>query len=225
MSLIVSPLHAGEVEAYFANREGLKQLSRENNVQAHREFMRALEQAPLSAAVQLNLGYSFILNEEWDKAEQTFRGALSLLGDEQSRDARFQALFNIGVAASHQKKLDAALSAYQAALEIDPENKDVKTNIELLWQGQGGGGDGESKDKDQENKDKDQRGRPKDDPSQDEKQKNQEKKKQQPKPFESQELRQEDVKRILDEIKNQEQNIRANEYERKGKDVPKGKDW
>ena len=54
---------------------------------------------------------------------------------------------------------------------------------------------------------------------------NEEKKKKKPQPFKSKELTKDDVRKILEEIKNQEQKIRAEVYEGKGKSQPRDKDW
>ena len=51
-----------------------------------------------------------------------------------------------------------------------------------------------------------------------------EKKKEKPK-FDSQNLTKEDVRKILEELKSQEQKIRAKEYGTKGKESSSDKDW
>ena len=205
------------VTAYNRNREGIGSFNRKNYFQAYQKFTKALEDDPLNPQIQLNLGRVFEENEQFDKAEQTYRAAVQLLPKDST--LRFEALFNWAGTLAKLKRIDEALMAYQMALEMDPDSIEVKTNIELLWQG-GGGGEGDSKDKKEQSKDgKDkQHGQP-EQPKDD---KDQQKK---PKPFESQELSPEDMKRILDEIKNQEQNIRAQDYEKGAREMPKDKDW
>ena len=133
-------------------------------------------------------------------------------------------MFNLAIVLTKQKKIGEALAAYQACLDIQPDSKEVKTNIELLWQG--GGGEGEDKDdkKDPKGKGKDKKEGPGDDKDQP-KEKGEPQQKKQPKSFESKELTDGDVKKILDEVKNQENAIRAQEYERNLKEAPRGKDW
>jgi tetratricopeptide (TPR) repeat protein len=221
--LISIPASAATWPAYLHNRTGLKHLGDKAYYPAYQEFLKALESDPLNPDVQMNLGLTFEANEEYGKAEQAYRGALELVPEKSP--LRFEALFNLAGALAKQKKIDAALAAYQACLEINPDSIEVKTNIELLWQGGQGQGKGDQDDKNQkkgqDNKDQDQkRGRQseKDQPEQ-------QPRKQQPKPFQSQDLSKEDVKRILDEIKNQEQAIRAEEYQKGPKEAPRGKDW
>jgi len=141
---------------------------------------------------------------------------------------RFSVLFNLAGVLGKQQKIGEALEAYQECLGMAPESKEVKTNIELLWQGGGGGGGQDKKDdKDKDGKDKKdpKDGEQKDKQEQPDKPEDKKDQKKQPKPFESQELTPQDVKKILDEIKNQEQTIRAQEYERKGKEQGNSKDW
>lgn len=216
---LVSATSAATINSFWNNRAGLKHLNDKAYYPAYQDFMRALSDDPLNLSVQMNLGLTFLQNEDFPKAEQAFRGAAELAGE--NTEARFAALFNLALAQTQQQKLDDALNSYQACLELRPDSLEVKTNIELLWQGGGGGGKGKNQ------KDKKD---PKDD-----KMSNQEKRekgdiqnqpqKKEPKPFQSQDLSKEDVKRILDEIKNQEQGIRAQEYDKSAKEAPRGKDW
>lgn len=216
---------AGELEAFFANRDGVKHLQGQSSQQAYQDFLRAIDQDPLNPVLQLNLARTFEANEDFVKAEQGYLSALSIL----PKDSKlyFETLFNLAGVLAKQQKIPEALAAYQRALEINPDSLEVKTNIELLWQ-QGGGGSGKNQNKDQnkdQQQDQDKNQQQKDQDSQKENEPKQEKKKNQPKPFKSEELSPQDVKKILDEIKNQEQGIRAQDYERGAKESPRGKDW
>lgn len=205
------------VKSYIRNREGVGSFNRKNYFQAYQKFLKAMEDDPLSPELQMNIGRTFEENEEWPKAEQAYHAALKLLPA--TSPLRFEAWFNLAGALAKQKKIDEALAAYQEALAIDPESIEVKTNIELLFQG-GGGGGGDSKDQNQQQQQQ-QGGQGQNQEQQPQDQQQQKK----PKSFQSQELSQDDVKRILDEIKNQEQNIRAQDYEKGAREMPKAKDW
>ena len=215
--LVTTPSFASSVKAYIRNREGVGSFNRKNYFQAYQKFMKALEVDPLSPELQMNLGRTFEENEEWAKAEQAYRAALKLLPPDST--LRFEALFNLAGALAKEKRIDDALAAYQEALALDPDSIEVKTNIELLFQGGGGGGGGDSKDKNQQQQQQGGQGQQNQEPQQQDQQKNK------PKPFQSQDLSQDDVKRILDEIKNQEQNIRAQDYEKGAREMPRAKDW
>jgi len=213
-ALAAPAVQAATVNSFVRNREGISSFKRKNMYQAYQKFTKALEDDPLNPELQMNLARVFEENEQYDKAEQGYRAALKLLPADSSR--RFEAQFNLAGVLAKQKRIDDALGAYQAALELDPDSLEVKTNIELLWQG-GGGGQGDGKqDQNQDQKGNDQQ------QGQGEQPKDQRNK---PKPFDSQHLTQDDVKRILDEIKNQEQNIRAQDYEKGQRERAKNKDW
>lgn len=234
LGVLLSTAHAGPLNAYFKNREGLNALAKKDGLGAYRAFTRGLADDPLNMALQLNLGTTFEQNEEYDKAAAIYRGALAALPPDAPQ--RFEIAFNLGNVLAAAKKIPAALAAYQQALEVKPDSIEVKTNIELLFAG--GKGDGQSSD---QNSDQDQKNKDSKDEKKDDKKSNQEKRedalkdqkpekkdgdKPKPKPFDSKELSAEDVKRILDEIKNQEQSIRAEEYDKNPKDTPRGgKDW
>lgn len=209
---------ATTVGSYLLNQEGIDKLKVKSYFPAYQDFVKALEDDPLNPELHLNIGLALEANEEFEKAEQAYQGALRLIpaGD---TNRRFEALFNLAGVQAKNKKIDLALQSYQQALEINPESKEVKTNIELLWMGGSGEGEGESQDQ----KEGDQgKGKPKDPGQQGQEPKEQKK---QPKPFNSDNLTQQDVKKILDEIKNQEQGIRAQEYDKGAKEAPRGKDW
>lgn len=216
-------LHAATVKSYWRNRDGLRKFADKNYYGAYQSFLKALEEDPLDPALQMNLGRTFEENEEWDKAEAAYKGALKIIPEKSPE--QFEALYNLAGVYAKESKIDEALNTYQAALEMNPESKEIKTNIELLWQGGGKGkGQGQNKDKQQDKDQKQGEGDNKDKQKQakDYQDQKQEKK---PKPFQSQELTPQDVKNILDEIKNQEQSARAQEYERNAKDMPRAKDW
>ncbi len=209
------------------NNEGVQLLKDESHFQAYQKFVEALSHEPLSPWIHINLGLSFLRNEEPEKALGEFETASILAQD--NPEAQFMALFNIAKLKTDKKDIPGALQAYQKALEVNKDSIEVKTNIELLWQGGGEGkgdqeqkqdqeGEGENKqpqDGDQENQD----------PKQDQGQQPQENKKNQPIPFDSKELTPENVRKILEELKNQEQAIRANEQRKGMKESPRDKDW
>lgn len=216
--LFALPAQARSLRAYLDNSAGLRHFKEKLFFQSYRDFLKAIEQDPLNPDLQNNLGITFMVSEEWAKAEKAFMSAYDLAKGDKERE--FMALFNIAIARAQGGNIDGALQAYQRALEIDPDSLEVKTNIELLWQsqqGQGKGGQGKGDgqdDKQEENQDQNK--------NQDKQYQNQ---KQQPKPFQSKDLSKEDVRKILGEIQNQEQSIRAKEYEKGAKERGNDKDW
>lgn len=216
------------------NNKGVDQLKASNIQMSQDLFIQALQKNPLSSEIQLNLGVTFSQQNQPEKAQAAYETALKLAKDDESK---FAALFNLAELAQKAKKKEQALNLYQQALKYQPESLEAKVNIELLTQG--GQGEGESKDdqqkQDQKNQDKkDQSGdgkdqkeqEPKDgDDKKDEQKKQPSKSKPQPQQFKSQELSQSDVNKILDELKQQEQKIRAEFNRRESKEKPRDKDW
>ncbi|MCB0385819.1 MAG: tetratricopeptide repeat protein [Bdellovibrionales bacterium] len=220
------PVFAGSTSAWAfsadsirENNQGVEELGKENPYAGYRSLVKALEKDPFNPIIHLNLGIAFLVNKEPAKAVKSFSTAARLSEDDP--ESQFYALFNGGVASSQAGDIESALKYYQAALDLRPDSNEVKTNIELLWQGQSGQGEGQGKG-DQNNEDKEKK------PSEDKKDQNRDgpyDQKKQPMPFKSKELSQQDMRKILEEIKNQEQKIRAQENEQGRKEAPHGKDW
>jgi len=206
-------------DAVRRNNEGISQLNKENAYLGYKKLVHALEKDPFNPVIHLNLGLAFLINKESSKAVKAFSTAARL--SEGNDEFQFYSLFNGGVAAAQAGDIDMALKFYQAALGLRPDSREVKTNIELLWKGQSGQGQGQDKSSkdDQSNQKKNPKGQEqrKEDASYDQKR--------QPQPFKSKELSKEDMKKILEEIKDQEQKIRAQENKQGQKEAPNGKDW
>jgi Ca-activated chloride channel family protein len=227
---------AGELRGVLKNNEGVRKFGSKNSAQAFEDFTGALSDLPFSGEVHFNIGNSFLIRREYEKALSEYGQAeKNAAGDSRrERETRFRALFNKAVALTELKKTDEALEAYQKALGIYPESVETKTNIELLTAGGGGSGGDDDKD-DKKDKDDKGKGKPKDDKDKKDDKDGKEKKKEEPKevvnprstpkPFKSEELSQQDVKRILEELKRQEAQIRAKMQNEQRKDAPPEKDW
>lgn len=202
---------AQNLSAVNANRKGVTQLTEGQSYSAMNEFLNALESEPFNAIVHLNLGLAFEMNKEPDKAHKEYQQALKYAKDPETR---FFANFNSGQVVG-DSNVDLALSYYQAALEDNPNSLETKQNIELLTQQSQGKGKGNKKD---------QKDNSEDDQEQDPNAQRTNEPREKPKPFDSKEMTEDDVKRILQELKNQEQSIRARQ-EKQGKEAPLGKDW
>lgn len=216
------------------NREGNKQLTAQTYPGAMDKYIEALRYDPFVGQLHLNLGLSLEGQQQAEKALQSYKEAESLAEKEKNFPLLFMARFNQAQLLGKAKKVDEALALYQKALEIIPSSKEVKTNIELLTQQQSGGGEGDNKQdqKDQQGKDqkdqqqKDQKGDNKDEKKDQPKEgPKQQSPKYKPRPYQGKELSEGDVKKILGELKQQEEKIRA-EYNRKEvKEQPRDKDW
>ena len=201
-----------------SEQKDLKMLIHRQDAQsAYQHLLEAMEKKSFDPRLYLNLGLAFELNGEWDQAFLSYEKAKKYSGDDPRID--FLSLYNGARVRGLQQKIPEALSLYQGALEIIPDSKEVKTNIELLMRlhqqqqkQQAKNNQGDS-DKDKSDSQGDQEN--KDGPIQN--------RKDQPRIFKS-ELSEDDIRNILDEIQTQEQKIRAKEH-KQSKEKPREKDW
>lgn len=214
----------------YANRKGQHQMKEGSYAEAQRFYLEALALDPFISELHTNLGLTYHALKQGDQALQSYESADKWA---QNPQASFAARFNQGVLRGENKKIEEALMAYQRALDVVPNSIEAKTNIELLIQSQSQQGEGENKDQDQ---DQDQQGGQ----GQSEQQKqdqgeNENDKKDQPKEYgKNQEykprefkgdLSEADVKKILGELKQQEQKIRGQFHRNEFKEKPREKDW
>lgn len=228
------------LKSLWLNRQANQHLKAQNYQSAFDTYVKTLELDPFSGETHLDLGLTYEGQQQADKAMPSYQNALKYA---KSDKLKFMAYFNQAQLLGKEKKVDEALELYQKALSFEPSSKETKTNIELLIQMQqqeqkGGGEDNkeqkDNKDQKDQKDNKDQKQDQKDDKGQDDKDKKDKKDqpkqysqspKHQPRPFKGQELSEGDVKKILGEIKQQEQKIRS-EYNRKEvKEQPRDKDW
>lgn len=217
-----SQASAWDLRGIQRNNEGVRKFRDEKINDAYERFAQGLGDLPFQPDLHYNLGRAYFENKEYEKAVKE-----SLTAERLSNipELKFHALFQAAAASAALKKIDEALAFYQRALEFNPDSKETKTNIELLLAGgQGSGEGGEPQEKPQ---DGDKQNEPKDGNGQ--KPQEQPKSGQQPRPtprpFKSESLGKKDVENILDELKQQEEQIRA-KFQREGaKDSPREKDW
>lgn len=226
--------HAGtSLDAIRLNKEGADFLKKQNFSLAEKNFIKALGDSPFSAELQLNLGLTYYGLGQMEKAQAAYEAAAKLATDDK---VKFMAQFNLGELHQKAKKTDEALKYYQEALKYEPDSRETKVNIELLIQDKQKGGGGKDQDKNQDQKQQqgqsgsdDKDGKDKQDQKNDGKEPKEKQgisKGKAPKPqFNSKELTQSDVNKILGEINQQEQKIRAEFNRKDAKEKPRGKDW
>lgn len=208
------------------NNKAIEHLENENLNMAEQSLLMAMAEDPNSPIPHMNLGLIYELGKNFEKAIKEYELVLRYtnLPDE----LKFAAHFNAGNAAAQNEDIDKALTHYQAALAVQPDSVETKTNIELLFKGGSGKGKGKNKNKNKNKNDKgegegesDQQEQPQ---NQGQNEQEQPEKKEKPK-FNSENLTKEDVRKILEELKNQEQRIRALDYGAKSKEKSPEKDW
>ncbi len=209
-SVALSEAFASDPRSVYSNRSGVKALIDKKAASSQNDFLKALETEPQEARLHINLGIAYQANKDLERAVKEFQTALRFA---QSDEIKFYANFNTAQALG-SKNLDLALRYYQNALQFNPDSTETKHNIELLMQSKnGGGGEG-----DQENKEK----KPEEeDKGQD---RSNERRPNEPEPYKGKELKEQDVQNILDELKNQDQRVRAKENS-SAKERSLDKDW
>lgn len=241
------------IGALFEDQAATRLIQAERYEDALSLYIDMLEREPNKAQIHSNIGVIMAQIQKDEEALKSWQYALKLAEEKKDNAILFAVNFNLGVYFGSKKKVEEALKYYQAALDILPTSIETKTNIELLTQSQQQDGKGDSQNqknqpdqkdqkdqqnkdqngKDQQNKDqqKDQNGKDdqqKKDP-QDEQGKNDQKRessaKYKPRPFKGEQLNENDVKKILGELRNQEQKIRANFDKKEQKDSGHEKDW
>lgn len=237
--LFSAPVWAFGPPSTEANNDGIKHYKAEEYPEAFSSFAEALSRDPFNPKYHLNLGDAFYKRGDLPKAMAEFESTSQ--SPKADNDTKFQALFNTGNAAVDAKDFAKALDYYQRALEIKPDSVETKTNIELALKEEqkqnksGDKNDDKKQDKDQkddQNKKNDENEKKKQEGDKEQQQKNQSPSqaptpKPTPQGFKSGNLSESDVQRILEELKRQEQEIRARQY-RENKNVPEReieKDW
>ncbi len=228
-------LQGQSLKATRLNHQGGLLLKEGRTLEAKNYFLEALREAPNASEVQINLGLVSLLEKDPDKAQKFYETALRM---DSSSWIQFAGHFNLGELFGRQKKIPEALAEYQQALSENPESVETKTNIELLIQQQKQGSSkgekpnpedkkGDEKDQDKKDQSKDPKNDPKKDPKDPKEKEGKEYKKNRPQPkkFESKELDQSDVNKILSEIRQQEQRARRDFNKKETKEQPRDKDW
>lgn len=243
------------IPALFEDQTAAALVKAEKFEEALGVYIDILEKEPGQAQVHSNVGVIMSQIQKEDEALKSWQHALKLAEERKDLATLFAVNFNLGAYYGAKKNVAEALKYYQAALDIVPTSNEAKTNIELLTQSQNQGGNGDNKNQDQkdqqnqQNKGQDQKDQKNKDQSKDQKDKDQSKdgkddqKKQDPKdeqgkdqkressgkykprPFKGDQLNEGDVKKILGELRSQEQKIRANFDKKEQKDSGNEKDW
>lgn len=238
----------------YRNNEAVQKIEAEDLSQASAILHDLVAKNPNLGVPRLNLAGIYLQNQDNASSRALLQDLLrSLLDPAKQKNFRsleerdflfFVVYFNLGYLSALEKESWAeALAYYRQALNYQADDLATKLNIELLVEQQmqsasdSGGDSSEDKDKqkDQQKKDsqdssgKEQKPQDKKDPEKDQ-QDSQDKKyadqKKAKKPqFKENELNKQDVKRIFEELKRQEEKIRAKMNEQNQQESNNEKDW
>lgn len=209
-----------EVAIVRLNNRAVKKLKAKDPYEAEKNILRALSQLPEQAETHFNLAQVFQAYEDYDRALTEYQVVASSSSD---AELKFKSLFNSAIVAAQLKKIDLALELYQKALELRPDSIEVKANIEWMLKNdkqqgsQGGDGEAES-DQGKSAGDKTQ-------PDSSDNSLRVNRTHQKSRRFESEQLTEKDVHKILEELKNQEQDVRARINKQPTSDSSNDRDW
>lgn len=218
---LLSPLMAADLNLVeiWENNRAIEALEQKKALEAHEILSRLVVESPQNPFLQFNLGSSYIAVEDPEKSLKMYQELLKQ--PNLPEQIAFSSHYNQGVLFATKKEVEKALAAYQKALEIFPNSIETKTNIELLLKMSGGGGQGDKKDQQQDDGEQQNQDENKDSKEP----KEFSNKNQQPNQFNDKEMSKEDVNKILEELKKQEQNIRAKHERKGGKESDREKSW
>lgn len=227
-----SDLKNPSLETLYKDYLAGQDVKHEKYDEALSKYYTLLENDPNRFSTHSNIGVLLSHVQKPEEALKSLQYALKLAEEQGDREQIFKVRYNLGVYYGALKKIPEALENYQAALDLVPTSHEIKTNIELLMQQQKQDqkqkkGEGEQKEKDQSQNDQKNNENKNDQGENQQPQKPQSSPKYQPRPFKGEQLSEGDVKKILGELRNQEQKIRANfdKKEKKGKSSKNEKDW
>lgn len=224
---LATTAQADEWRGVRRNNQGHRALEQGRVSESLDALSQSLIDLPFRAEVHYNLGRAFEAAKEPLKAKSSYELALKYGARD---EVKFRTLFNLARMTAEESKdpskVDEALDLYQQALAIRPNSVETKHNIELLVNqaAQGGGGEGEN---DQPQDPKNQGDQPEQNPQPQNSPPPQKgpTPKPTPKPFKSQELTPQEVSKMLEEIKRQENQVRE-KFQREGaKEADREKDW
>lgn len=218
-------------------REGNDLYDRKQFSDAEISYRKALEAADEPVRAKFNLGDALYQQERYDEAAGQYEGAAS---SAEEATVRAQAFHNLGNALLKGRKLQESIEAYKQALKLDPKDEDTRYNLEyarrLLQQQQQQQQQQEQDrkdDKQQEKKDEEkdkpqdekQEGRDRRQPQDPGEQERQEKDaKRQPRQPKDQ-ISKADAERILEALKQQEQDVKKKLQKKVPVRVKVEKDW
>jgi Ca-activated chloride channel family protein len=212
----------GPLAGHHKNNKGIVALTTEMYNMAEKNFLEVLRHDSYNPVARVNLGITYEIAKKYDRAYKEYSSLLRIKN--LKPELAFISQFNAGNASAGEQKIDKALMHYQNALEVIPGHEDARKNIEMLFLGQQGKGKGKGNSDSEKKQEGDGEG---EDPRNDPNSKPSENQNQTPKDeFQGKDLTEQDVRKILEELKSQEQKIRALDYEgKKGKEKAPDKDW
>lgn len=232
------PLPAGAEDFLDKIEQGNKAYHEGQYDQALENYGLAEPDLPESPELEFNIGTTLYQQGRYEEAEERFTKALN------STDINVEQAAHYNLGNTHFKAQDypKAIDSYQKALELNPDDMDAKYNLELArkmlkenmkpnqqnqqqqkqqqQQNQQQNQQNKQDQQDQKDQQQDQQNQQQDQQQNQQQQQDQQQKMQKPKP-----ISKEDAERILNALRDDEQEIQKKIRRDKGQSEYNGKDW
>jgi Ca-activated chloride channel family protein len=208
-------------------RSGNKEFSNQKLNEAETKFQKALEMDASNKIANYNMGNT---KYQLNKYKESIPNYQKVIGKNTDKDFLSKAHYNLGNAYYKSNDMDQAIKAYETALLKNPNDMDAKKNLALAKKrkkDQGGGGNNPKENQKDKNKEENQQnGKP--DEKKDKGENPQEGKSEEKKIAPSKgSISQEDAEKLLEALKNQEQNTqkKVQQKNKPNDDKKLEKDW
>ena len=216
--------------------DGVDQYKEEKYSDAEVNFKKGKEKAPEKFEAHFNLGDAYYKQGRYDESLKEFYSSLEL---SENHELKAKAYHNIGNSLLKSQKIKESIEAYKNALKINPNDQETKYNLsyalnqlEKQQNQQQNQNQNQDQNKDQnqdQNKDKNQQQNDKNDQQQNEQNKPDQNEQTQQDNTKAQQkqnqISKEEAERILQALKNNEQDIQKKIRKKTGVAVKREKDW
>ncbi|MDO8548750.1 MAG: tetratricopeptide repeat protein [Ignavibacteria bacterium] len=208
--------------------DGVDQYKEEKYTDAEVNFKKGKEKAPERFEAHFNLGDAYYKQGRYDESLKEFYSSLEL---SENPELKAKAYHNIGNSLLKSQKIKESIEAYKNALKITPNDLETKYNLSYALnqlekqqnqqqQNQQNQNQDQNKDKNQQNDKNDQQQNEQNKPDQNEQTQQDNTKAQQ-----QNQISKEEAERILQALKNNEQDIQKKIRKKTGVAVKREKDW
>jgi Ca-activated chloride channel homolog len=223
------------------NNKGVDQYEDGRFVDSEVNFKKGTAEEPKNFETSFNLGDAYYKQQKYDEAIKSFQSALE---KSESTEQKAKVYHNIGNSLLKDKKIKESVEAYKNSLKINPNDEETKYNLSyalsLLKNQQNqqqknknnkndkNNKDQKDQNKNQQNKDKDkknQQDQNQDKNNQNKPEQNQTAKQDNLKPQEKNKISKEEAERILEALKNNEQDLQKKLRKKTGTPIKTDKDW
>lgn len=211
-------------------RQGNKEFRKNDFTSSEISYRKALEKNPKSYKANFNLADALY---KQDKQEETIKQLDGLTSSNVNDQQKSNVYFNMGNSYLKQQKLNESIESYKKALRLNPNDNEAKYNLaeaqrKLKQQQQQQQQNDKNKDNKDKNKDKDKKDQDKkDDKDKDKNKQDQNKDKKDQQQQQQQKISQEDARRMLEAVQNNEKQTqqKIKEQQVKAAKVRVDKNW